>query len=101
MSWYKQLGKAFREVRLIVSGVSNTRSDGARAFIKQHYGPLLAQSPRPNFVVRECEGVDSYAVFRYDFGVEKKFPLDNLTAAQIEEMVQGRINEAEKVNKSL
>lgn len=101
MSWYRQLGKTFKEVRFIVSGAGNPRSDGARAFLKAHLGGIGAEVPRPNFVVRECEGVDSYAVFRHDFGVEKKLPIDNLSAAEIEELIQGKIREAEKVNKSL
>ena len=101
MSWYKGVAKAFKEVRFILPGSGTARAEGARTFLSQHYGNMLSQNPRPHVVVRECEGVDSYVIFRYEYGVEKKVPLDDLTPQQLEETFQKQMASAERVNRSL
>ena len=101
MSWHKTINKALKELRFVVSSRDNPNSEGARTFLKQHYAPTLAANPDFRFVIRECEGIDSFALFRYNFGVEKKVPIDYLSAEEIEKMVAEKVKGAELVNKSL
>ena len=101
MSWNTKINKALKELRFVVSSPGNQNSEGARLFLKKHYAPTLAANPDFRFVIRECEGVDSFALFRYDFGIEKKIPIDNLSADEIETVVAEKVKGAELVNSSL
>ena len=101
MSWYKKLGSALKEVRFVLSTSQNNRSEGARLFLKEHYSNIIGQSPNFKFYVRECEGIDSFAIFRYDYGVEQKQLIEDLDKHNIEKLFEEKIQGAEKINKSL
>ena len=53
------------------------------------------------FFIRECDGIDSFAVFRYDYGIEHKQNIDNFSEEELELLIQEKINGADRVNKSL
>jgi NADH dehydrogenase (ubiquinone) 1 alpha subcomplex subunit 2 len=100
MSWQKSIGKALREIRFVVSNLSQADSPTTQ-FIRQNYTPIKKEHPSFPFIVRECQGVDDFVVFQYDFGVERKQMLKGLDAQQIEQVVEQHVSQAKAINSTL
>lgn len=100
MSWHKSIGKALREIRFVVSNLSQSDSPSAQ-FIRKNYTPIKQEHPNFPFIVRECQGVDDFVVFQYDFGVERKQLLRGLGVQDIEQLVEKHVAQAKTINSTL
>ncbi|CAG8612794.1 6748_t:CDS:2 [Paraglomus brasilianum] len=92
MSWKGLISKNLKELRIHFCQKSDT-SNGVREFLKKSYPELKKQNPHFPFLVREASGVEARFFARYDYGIEKKSVLDNLSAkdveAELEKLVKG------------
>ena len=95
--WKKTLGKVLKEVRFIIA----PKKSGAYNFINNHKADINKNFPNLPFVIRECEGIDDFVVMRYNYGVEKKEFINNLTMKEIENIFENSVNKAPKVNSTL
>jgi NADH dehydrogenase (ubiquinone) 1 alpha subcomplex subunit 2 len=49
-------------------------------------------------IIRECEGADPYVIARYSFGVEKKALIENLSGAEVDQVVKDLVAMTNQVN---
>ena len=96
MSWHQAVASKLRELRFICS--FSPDSSGCRAFISSNYSQVKQAAPQFPFIVRECENAIPMAIARYDFGVERKVPLDNLPEAEVAKAVQELVEQADSIN---
>ena len=97
MSWKKSLGNVLKEVRFIIA----PKKSGAYNFINNYKADINKNFPNFPFVIRECEGIDDFVVMRYNYGVERKENINDLTMKQIEDIFENSVNDANKVNSTL
>jgi NADH dehydrogenase (ubiquinone) 1 alpha subcomplex subunit 2 len=100
MSWQNVIGKALREIRFVVTNLNQAESPAAQ-FIRKNYTQVKQNSPNFAFVVRECEGIDEFVVFQYDYGKERKHLIKGLSVGEIENLVESHINQAKTINSTL
>ena len=100
MSWKRDIGHKLRELRLVLCQTSEN-SLGARNFIKQNYPGVIEHHPDFLFIVRECANAHPTVMARYDYGVERRIPVDYLPAEEIEGVVEQLVRDADVVNKHL
>ncbi len=81
MSWQRKIAKALKEVRFILAP---ERNSGANLFVQKNLPLLRDTQPDFPFIVRECEGIDDFVVFRYNFGIERKYELNDKTEQEVE-----------------
>ena len=55
-------------------------------------------NPNTPFVVRECAGAQPNVMARYDFGIEKRVYLHDLTEDEVDIAVGELVNQADTVN---
>eukprot|EP00039_Didymoeca_costata_P012248 m.175569 g.175569 ORF g.175569 m.175569 type:complete len:90 (-) comp15429_c3_seq1:87-356(-) len=81
------LGKALREVRLILCQSSKS-SAGMRDFISSQYAGLAAANSNVSILVRECSGVEPRITGRFAFGKEVSVPVSDMSATQIQDTLK-------------
>ena len=100
MSYRSLIGKSVRELRFVLCQ-QNQNSLGTRQFIKNNYLDIKAQNPTTPFIVRECLGAQPNVMARYDFGVERRIYLHDLTEQEVDEAVAELVNQADSINNSV
>ena len=100
MSWQKNLAKSLRELRFVISP-TNKHISGAYQFINSVVPDIYKTSPEFPVIVRECEGVDDFVLFKYDYGIEKRVGINGLDAGEIEKIVQEHVKNAKKINSTM
>ena len=97
MSYRSAIAKNIRELRFVMCQQSPA-SMGARQFIAKNYLDIKSQAPATPFIVRECHGAQPNVMVRYDFGVEKRVYLNELTADEVDQAVGELVLDADSVN---
>ncbi len=100
MSWQKSLVKSLRELRFVISP-TNKGTSGAYQFVTSAIPDIHKVSADFPVIVRECEGIDDFVLFRYDYGIEKRVNINGLNAAEIEKIVEEHVKNAKKINSTL
>jgi len=78
----RNLTKHVRELRLHLCQTSPA-SLGARTFVEQNYVEVKRNNPDLPILIRECSGVQPRIIARYDYGVEKMLPLNDMSADEV------------------
>ncbi len=86
MSWKTQIAKNVRELRFVLCQTS-AHSQGIRQYISNNYVDIKSQAPETPFIVRECQNAMPTIMARYDYGVEKRVYVENLTEEEIDGVV--------------
>ena len=97
---YRSALKNIRELRFVVCQQSG-HSLGARQFIKNNYLDIKAANPTFPFIVRECTGAQPNVMARYDYGVERRIYLHDLTENEVDDAVAELVNQADQINKGV
>ena len=100
MSYRSAISKNLRELRFVMCQQSQ-HSLGARQFVKNNYLDIKGANPTFPFIVRECQGAQPNVMARYDYGVERRIYLHNLTEGEVDEAVAELVNQADKINSSV
>ena len=100
MSWQRTIGSKVRELRVVCCQKSEA-SAGARNFVKGNYLSVMAEHPEFLFIVRETENAIPTVMARYDFGVERRVPIEGYTQDEVEELVEALVDQADEVNSSI
>ena len=100
MSYRSAISKNIRELRFVVCQQSQ-HSLGARQFIKNNYQSIKQSNPSFPFIVRECSNAHPNVMARYDFGVERRVYLHDLTEGEVDDAVAELVNQADKINSSV
>ena len=83
MSYRAALGTTIRELRFIMCQQS-AASAGARQFVAKNYGDIKAMNPTLPFIVRECTNAQPTVMARYNYGVERRVYLNDLSEAEVD-----------------
>ena len=97
MSYRSAIAKNIRELRFVMCQQSPA-SMGARQFVAKNYLDIKSSAPTTPFIVRECLGAQPNVMVRYDFGVEKRVYLNELTAEEVDKAVGELVLDADSVN---
>ena len=100
MSYKSSMGKAIRELRFVMCQQSGA-SMGARKFVSNNYVDIKGANPTLPFVVRQCLGAQPNVMARYDFGVEKRIYLNDLSEQEVEQAVIELVEDADQVNAAM
>ena len=100
MSYRASLGTAIRELRFIMCQQS-AASAGARQFVAKNYSDIKALNPTLPFIVRECTNAQPTVMARYNYGVERRVYLNDLSEAEVDQVVGDLASQADQINKSL
>ena len=100
MSYKQNLGKAVRELRFVMCQ-SHSASAGARQFVSKNYLPIKESNPSLPFIVRECNGAQPTVMARYNFGVERRVYLNNMSESEVNAVVEDLANQADQINSSI
>ena len=74
---------------------------GARQFVSKNYLDIKSQNPSLPFIVRECTGAQPNVMARFDFGVERRIYLNDLTETEVDSVVAELVSGAEEVNAAI
>ena len=74
---------------------------GVRQFVAKNYLDIKQVAPATPFIVRECLGAQPNVMVRYDFGVEKRVYLNELTAEDVDAAVGELVMDADSVNAAI
>ena len=58
-------------------------------------------NPTTPFIVRECSGAQPNVMARYDYGVERRIYLHDLTEQEVDDAVAELVTQADSVNASV
>ncbi|CAI2383812.1 unnamed protein product [Moneuplotes crassus] len=97
MSWKRDIGSKIRELRIVCCQTS-AHSLGARQFVTKNYLDVMDNHPYFSFIVRECKNAQPTVMARYDYGVERRLPVEHMSSDDIETIVEELINEADEIN---
>lgn len=97
MSWRNNIGSKVKELRFVFCQ-SSSHSAGARSYVQHHYQDIKSLNPSLPFLVRECNAAQPTVMARYDFGVEKRIYLNNLSEQEVDTVVQDLVEQADKIN---
>ena len=100
MSYRSIMGKSLKEIRFVMCQQS-AASVGARQFIYNNYSQIKQANPTLPFIVRECAGAQPTIMARYDFGVEKRVYVNDLSEKEVDAVVEELTTQAVKVNAAL
>ncbi|TNV72828.1 hypothetical protein FGO68_gene6568 [Halteria grandinella] len=100
MSWRTDISKNVRELRFIFCQTSQ-HSKGVRGFVQNNYLDIKEKNPETPFIVRECLNAQPTVMARYDFGVEKRVYVNNLSESEINQVVKELVEQAREVNAAI
>eukprot|EP00043_Microstomoeca_roanoka_P001495 m.33051 g.33051 ORF g.33051 m.33051 type:complete len:91 (-) comp10851_c0_seq1:411-683(-) len=81
------IGRVVRELRIHLCSTGKA-SQGARDFITKYYSELKSANPSLPILVRESNGAQAQIQARLPFGEEKHFPVNNMSADEIQQLVK-------------
>jgi len=58
-------------------------------------------NPTLPFIVRECYGAQPNVMARYDYGVERRIYLNNLSQQEVDQAVEVLVTQADDVNAAM
>ena len=96
MSYRASISSSIRELRFVMCQQSQA-SLGARAFVRNNYQGIKQANPGFPFIVRECANAQPTVMARYDFGIERRLYLNDLTEAEVNAAVEELVTQANSV----
>lgn len=79
--------KGLKELRFLFCHTSE-HSAATRSFLQRAYPTMKRHNPYTPILMREAQGTPPTLYARYEFGKEKREPLDGLSDKEIEEKVR-------------
>ncbi|XP_043260729.1 NADH dehydrogenase [ubiquinone] 1 alpha subcomplex subunit 2 [Colletes gigas] len=77
-----KLGPYLKELRILLCQTSKS-SQGVRDFLEKQYVPLKKNNPGFPVLIRECSAIEPLLYARYEHGLEKRVPLQNLKSEEV------------------
>jgi hypothetical protein len=75
-----------REIRFIVSS-SRVTNLGLTEYLNRNLSSIRSSNPKLKVLLRECEGIDDYIIFRSTGGREDRFYLEHVDQSNLEEVL--------------
>ena len=69
--------------------------------MQNNYIDIKEKNPETPFIVRECLNAQPTVMARYDFGVEKRVYVNNLSENEINDIVKELVEQAKDVNAAI
>ncbi|KAI9140761.1 thioredoxin-like protein [Paraphysoderma sedebokerense] len=95
MSWRNAISKNIRELRIHFCQTS-PESNGLRTFVSQQYLNLKKDNPKLPILIREAAGVEPRIFAQYNYGVERKIAVPNMTPESIEQKLKSLVENIPK-----
>ena len=86
-----------------VSGISPPLLlyDMFRQYVQNNYLDIKKQNPEFPFIVRECTNAQPTIMARYDYGVEKRVYVPDLSEQDVDNVVKELVEQAKEVNSTV
>jgi NADH dehydrogenase (ubiquinone) 1 alpha subcomplex subunit 2 len=72
-----------------------------RGYVANNYIDIKEKNPEFPFIVRECLNAQPTVMARYDFGVEKRVYVNNLSEVEVDQIVKELVDQAKQVNAAI
>ena len=82
----RSIPKTLREIRFVLSPL-RVPSLGLTEFLNKNLPSIRSSHPNLKVLVRECEGIDDYIIFRSAGGREDRFYLEHIDRSNFEDVL--------------
>lgn len=66
-----------------------------------NYEDIKGQNPELPFIVRECQNAMPTVMARYDYGVERRVYVNNLSENEIDSVVKELVQQSKEINSAV
>eukprot|EP01132_Coremiostelium_polycephalum_P010817 gene10817-13253_t len=99
MSWRALLSHNLQEIRIHFCQI-NKSSEGLRNFVVNNYVDLKRLNPKLPLLIREGHGIEPVIYARYDWGVEERKVLSDLSEQEVEEKLKELVLKGNTMDRS-